>query len=74
MGRKKSEPARGQRDSVKRCNICDRAIGNPWLNFRFPQTLNKIFENGWIDRRGSGPRSEIKLTPSGLLAMEAKIQ
>ena len=37
-------------------------------------TLKGICEKGWIERRGGGPRSEIKLTPSGLLALKAKIQ
>ncbi len=37
------------------------------------RTLNRIVENGWIERRGSGPRSEVKLTPAGLTALQAPI-
>jgi hypothetical protein len=33
-------------------------------------TLNRLAENGWIERRGGGPRSEIKLTPAGLIALQ----
>ena len=36
-------------------------------------TLNRITQNGWIERRGGGPRSEIKLTPAGLAALQARI-
>ena len=36
-------------------------------------TLNRLAENGWIERRGGGPRSEIKLTPAGLLALQQPI-
>jgi predicted transcriptional regulator len=37
------------------------------------RTLDRIVDNGWIERRGSGPRSEIKLTPAGLAALQAPI-
>jgi hypothetical protein len=37
------------------------------------RTLDRIAENGWIERRGGGPQSEIKLTPSGLMALQAPI-
>ena len=37
------------------------------------RTLNLLAENGWIERRGGGPRSEIKLTPAGLLALQQPI-
>ena len=36
-------------------------------------TLNRLAENGWIERRGGGPRSEIKLTPAGLVALQTPI-
>jgi hypothetical protein len=37
------------------------------------RTLDRISSNGWIERRGFGPRSEIKLTPAGLAALQAPI-
>jgi predicted transcriptional regulator len=37
------------------------------------RTLDRIAEKGWIERRGGGPRSEIKLTPSGLKALQTPI-
>jgi hypothetical protein len=37
------------------------------------RTIIRIAENGWIERRGSGARSEIKLTPAGLVALQAPI-
>ena len=36
-------------------------------------TLNRLAENGWIERQGGGPRSEIKLTAAGLEALQAPI-
>jgi hypothetical protein len=36
-------------------------------------TLRRISSYGWIERRGDGPRSEIKLTPTGLVALQAPI-
>jgi hypothetical protein len=36
-------------------------------------TLNRLTDYGWIERRGGGPRSEIKLTPAGLAALQAPI-
>ena len=36
-------------------------------------TINRIAENGWIERRGGGPRLEIRLTPAGLLALQTRI-
>ena len=33
----------------------------------------RIADNGWIERRGTGPRSEIKLTPAGLVALQAPV-
>jgi len=38
-----------------------------------PTTLDRISSYGWIERRGGGPRSEIKLTPAGLVALQARI-
>jgi hypothetical protein len=38
-----------------------------------PVTLNRIVDYGWIERRGGGPRSEIKLTPAGLVALQTPI-
>jgi hypothetical protein len=35
--------------------------------------LNRLADYGWIERRGVGPRSEIKLTPAGLAALQAPI-
>jgi hypothetical protein len=37
------------------------------------RTLDRIVEKDWIERRGGGPRSEIKLTPSGLKALQTPI-
>ena len=33
----------------------------------------RITDNGWIERRGTGPRSEIKITPAGLVALQAPV-
>ena len=38
-----------------------------------PTTLSRISGYGWIERRGGGPRAEIKLTPAGLVALQARI-
>lgn len=38
-----------------------------------PTTLSRIDSYGWIERRGGGPRSEIKLTAAGLVALQARI-
>jgi hypothetical protein len=35
--------------------------------------LNRLADYGWIERRGGGPRSEIKLTGAGLAALQAPI-
>jgi hypothetical protein len=35
--------------------------------------LNRLADYGWIERRGGGQRSEIKLTPAGLAALQAPI-
>jgi DNA-binding PadR family transcriptional regulator len=38
------------------------------------KALNRLADNGWIERRGGGgPRSAIKLTPAGLAALQAPI-
>ena len=37
------------------------------------RAINRLAENGWIERRGGGPRSEIRLTPAGLLALQTPI-
>ena len=37
-------------------------------------SLDRLAESGWIERRGSGPQSEIKLTPAGLEALQAPIK
>jgi hypothetical protein len=36
-------------------------------------TLRRLTDYGWIERRGGAPRSEIKLTPAGLAALQAPI-
>jgi len=36
-------------------------------------TLRQLTDYGWIERRGGGRRSEIKLTPAGLAALQAPI-
>ena len=35
--------------------------------------LSRLADHGWIERRGAGPRSEIKLTTAGLAALQARI-
>ena len=35
--------------------------------------LSRLTNYGWIERRGGGPRSEIKLTRAGLAALQAPI-
>jgi hypothetical protein len=35
--------------------------------------LRQLTDYGWIEQRGSGPRSEIKLTTAGLEALQAPI-
>lgn len=36
-----------------------------------PRMLARIHDLGWIELRGMKPRTEIRLTPSGLKAMRA---
>jgi hypothetical protein len=50
----------GYRNALK-----DRALG--------PAALNRLADYGWIERRGGGSRSEIKLTPAGLAALQTPI-
>jgi hypothetical protein len=33
--------------------------------------LDSIFDNGWIERRGAGPNTEIRITSAGLDALRA---
>ena len=35
--------------------------------------FDRILQNGWIERRGAGPRLEIKITPAGLAALQAPV-
>jgi hypothetical protein len=35
--------------------------------------LDRLVDYGWIERRGGGQRSEIKLTATGLAALQAPI-
>lgn len=35
--------------------------------------LSRFSDYGWIERRGGGPRSEIKLTAAGLAALQAPL-
>ena len=35
--------------------------------------FDRILQNGWIERRGTGPRLEIKITPAGLAALQAPV-
>ena len=35
------------------------------------RVFDRILQNGWIERRGTGPRLEIKITPAGLAALQA---
>ena len=35
--------------------------------------LNQMTNNGWIERRATGQRAEIKLTSAGLAALHAPI-
>jgi hypothetical protein len=37
------------------------------------RALARIAKNGWIEQRGSGPRLELKLTPSGLMALQKPV-
>ena len=36
-------------------------------------TLARILQNGWIERQGVGPRSEIRITPAGLAALQKPV-
>lgn len=38
-----------------------------------PVMLDRIHSLGWIEFRGMKPRNEIRLTPSGLTAMHARV-
>jgi hypothetical protein len=38
-----------------------------------PVMLDRIHSLGWIELRGMKPRNEIRLTPSGLTAMQARV-
>jgi hypothetical protein len=35
--------------------------------------LNRFADYGWIERRGAGPQSEIKLTAAGLAALRTPV-
>jgi hypothetical protein len=35
--------------------------------------FDRILQNGWIERRGTGLRLEIKITPAGLAALRAPV-
>jgi hypothetical protein len=37
------------------------------------RTFDRILQNGWIERQGTGPRLEIKITPAGLAALQAPV-
>ena len=32
-------------------------------------TIERVVKNGWVERRGDGPSSEIKITEAGLVAL-----
>jgi hypothetical protein len=36
--------------------------------------LKQLTDYGWIERRGDGAQAEIKLTPVGLLALQAPLR
>jgi hypothetical protein len=38
-----------------------------------PNMLERTESCGWIERRGDGPQTEIRLTPAGLTALRAPI-
>jgi len=38
-----------------------------------PRALKRLTDYGWIERRGGGPRSEIKLTATGLAALRTPV-
>ena len=35
--------------------------------------FDRILQHGWIERRGTGSRLEIKITPAGLAALRAPV-
>jgi hypothetical protein len=36
--------------------------------------VDQLFDFGWIERRGNGALTEIKLTPTGLSALQAPVK
>lgn len=36
-------------------------------------TLARILQNGWIERRSTGARTEIRITPAGLAALQKPV-
>ena len=38
-----------------------------------PRMVQTLLKKGWIERRGEGPKTEIKITAAGLTALAARV-
>jgi hypothetical protein len=62
-----------QRQVMQYLRAGDRSIVGKLPIAAMAGALNRLAEYGWIERRGAGKRSEVKLTPAGLAALQAPI-
>ena len=62
-----------QRQIMQYLRACDWVLVSKLPVSVGQRTLDRIANNGWIERRSGGPRSEIKLTPAGLTALQTPI-
>ncbi|MGA2999659.1 hypothetical protein [Bradyrhizobium sp.] len=62
-----------QRQVMQYLRLCDWNIVAKLPVAATAGTLRQLTNYGWIERRGGGQRSEIKLTPAGLAALQAPI-
>jgi hypothetical protein len=62
-----------QRQVMQYLRTGDRNIVSKLPVAATASTLSRLTDYGWIERRGGGPRSEIKLTPAGLAALQTPI-
>jgi hypothetical protein len=63
----------GERQVMQYLRSCDWNIVAELPVAATAGTLRRLTDYGWIERQGGGPRSEIKLTPAGLAALQAPI-
>jgi hypothetical protein len=63
----------GERQVMQYLRSCDWNIVAELPVAATAGTLRRLTDYGWIERQGGGQRSEIKLTPAGLAALQAPI-